>query len=378
MNPSGHVAVFKTKFLPNSETFIHDELRHHIKYRVTVLTKKHLNENLFPGHHVISIRDHSQLSKIESVIFNKWFYSWTFNREFLNQKIDIIHAHFATGGVYMMRFAKKFNIPLIVTLHGKDVTLLISEEIKRPRWKFFQENYKQLFNTASLFLAVSQELKDIIVSAGCPEKKVILHRLGIDLTKLAPMKRDTSKMHQVVMIGRFVEKKGFEFGISAFAKTIHQGIDARLHIIGDGPFRSKLESIANEQGISDKVIFEGTLTHDRVVSTLKASSVLLAPSVVAANQDRDGGLTSAKEAAACAIPVVGSIHGGIPDIVEDEKTGFLVKEKDIDGLSARLSTLLKDENLRTTLGNNGRIKMETEYDNRKCNEQLEAIYDSLK
>lgn len=99
MLPLGHVAVFKTKFLPNSETFIHDELRHHINYKVTVLTKKHLNENLFPGHHVISLRDHSKFSKLENFIFNKWFYSWTFNREFLNRKIDIIHAHFATGGV---------------------------------------------------------------------------------------------------------------------------------------------------------------------------------------------------------------------------------------------------------------------------------------
>lgn len=109
----------------------------------------------------------------------------------------------------MMGFAKKFDIPLVVTLHGKDVTLLISEEIKRPRWRFFRENYRRLFDRASLFLAVSQELKDIIISAGCPEEKVILHRLGIDLTKLTPMKREKSNTHHVVMIGRFIEKKRF-------------------------------------------------------------------------------------------------------------------------------------------------------------------------
>lgn len=378
MLPLGHVAVFKTKFLPNSETFIHDELRHHINYKVTVLTKKHLNENLFPGHHVISLRDHSKLSKLENFIFNKWFYSWTFNREFLNRKIDIIHAHFATGGVYMMGFAKKFDIPLVVTLHGKDVTLLISEEIKRPRWRFFRENYKRLFDTASLFLAASQELKDIVVSAGCPKEKVIEYRLGIDLSKFSPAKVDLTAPPKVIMIGRLVEKKGFEFGVRAFAKVIHQGIAATLHIIGDGPLRDQLERVAVELGVYQKLHFEGLLSHDHVVSQLKTSSILLAPSVVAENQDRDSGLITAKEASACSIPVIGSIHGGIPDIVEDGKTGFLVKEKDVDGLSARLTSLLKDENLRTTLGNNGRKKMEAEYDNRRCNERLEAIYDSLK
>lgn len=278
----------------------------------------------------------------------------------------------------MMGFAKKFDIPLVVTLHGKDVTLLISEEIKRPRWRFFRENYKRLFDTASLFLAASQELKDIVVSAGCPKEKVIEYRLGIDLSKFSPAKVDLTAPPKVIMIGRLVEKKGFEFGVRAFAKVIHQGIAATLHIIGDGPLRDQLERVAVELGVYQKLHFEGLLSHDHVVSQLKTSSILLAPSVVAENQDRDSGLITAKEASACSIPVIGSIHGGIPDIVEDGKTGFLVKEKDVDGLSARLTSLLKDENLRTTLGNNGRKKMEAEYDNRRCNERLEAIYDSLK
>ncbi|KAB2877822.1 glycosyltransferase, partial [bacterium] len=218
--------VFRTKFLPYSETFIHDELRHHVRYNVTVLTKMHLNENLFPGHQVVSLKNRALLNRVESYLFKKWFFSWTFNHEFSGKNINVIHAHFATGGVYMIPFSLRYKLPLVVSLHGKDVSLLISKDIYLPKYKFYLNNYRKLFNVASLFLAASQDLKDIVVSCGCPEEKVIVYRLGIDLTKFTPKEHEVLNTHKVVMVGRLVEKKGFEFGIRAFAKIIHQGVDA--------------------------------------------------------------------------------------------------------------------------------------------------------
>jgi colanic acid/amylovoran biosynthesis glycosyltransferase len=82
-----------------------------------------------------------------------------------------------------------------------------------------------------------------------------------------------------------------------------------------------------------------------------------------------------KEAAASRLPCVGTRHGGLPEIVEEGETGYLVPERDIDALSERLGRLLKDAQLRERMGRAARAKMEREYDIRARNEELESCYD---
>ena len=150
------------------------------------------------------------------------------------------------------------------------------------------------------------------------------------------------------VIGRFVEQKGIEYAIRAFAP--HASEDVRLDIIGDGPMADDFHALVDRLGIRRVVSFLGVLRPDQVSAHLRTCDVLLAPSVVTRIGERESGLIVVKEAGACGLPVVGSVHGGIPEIIDEGVTGFLVQERDVGGLSDRLGSLLADEALRERMG----------------------------
>jgi len=134
-------------------------------------------------------------------------------------------------------------------------------------------------------------------------------------------------------------------------------------------------ALVDRLGIRQFVSFLGVLHPDQVSAYLKRCDVLLAPSVVTRIGERESGLIVAKEAGACGLPVVGTVHGGIPEIIDEGVTGFLVQERDVGALSNRLGTLLEDEVLRQRMGAAARAKMEREYDVRERVSELEDLYD---
>jgi colanic acid/amylovoran biosynthesis glycosyltransferase len=101
----------------------------------------------------------------------------------------------------------------------------------------------------------------------------------------------------------------------------------------------------------------------------------MAPSVVAIDGNRESGVIALKEGSACGLAVLGTYHGGIPEIIEDGVTGYLVPERDVAALGDRLQRLLGDRELCARLGENGRKKIEREYNLPRQVKELEALYD---
>ncbi|HMY35120.1 MAG TPA: glycosyltransferase, partial [bacterium] len=317
------------------------------------------------------------LNRIEHYLFNRWRWSWTFKQVLIRNRVCLIHAHFAYSGIFMVPLAKKLNIPLIVTLHGNDVAILLGDQLHQKKWALYKKKYKELLHQASLFLADSQELKDRIVEIGCPAEKVIVHTLGIDLKKFPYQAQKPSLPPRILMVGRFVEKKGFIYGIRAFAAARKDIKNAELHIIGDGELRTEYEAEARSLGVASTVFFHGVRPHEEIVQHMHQAALFLAPSVIAANKDRDSGLIVAKEAAACGLPVIGSIHGGIPDIIADGETGFLIPERDVIKMSQCIVEILNNPELWSRMSIASRKKIEEEYNIEKCNERSSSIYDEL-
>ncbi len=371
----GRVAVLRNNFLPYSETFIHDELRHHERYEATVLARRVLHPERFPGHRVVSVVPPGIERPVADLMYGLTSHAPAFDRELRRARYDLLHAHFGHNGAYALDFADRHDLPLVVSCHGHDVSVLLSRERYWPGWWFYMTRVQRLFERATLFLAASNDLRNLLLEAGCPEDKIVVHHLGVDLAELAPLRATKRIPGKVTMCGRFVEKKGHLDGIAAVAAARDAGLDVSLTLIGDGPLRGAYERVIEGAGLSGRVHFTGALSHTGVLGEISTSEVFLAPSVVAKNLDRDSGLIVAKEAAGLGVPVIGTKHGGIPDIVEHDVTGFLVAERDREGLGGFLATLLDDPTRREAQGRAAVAKMQREYDIVESVRRLEDHYD---
>src|SRR6185437_507604 len=150
------------------------------------------------------------------------------------------------------------------------------------------------------------------------------HYNGVDLARFPP---GSGGPDLVLFVGRLVEKKGVEILIEAFARARAARPGASLVIIGDGPLRPRLERRAGEG-----VRFLGALPPGDVADWMRRATVLAAPSVTARDGDAEGLPNVIVEAAASALPAVGSDHSGIPEAILDGETGFIVPERDAEAL----------------------------------------------
>jgi glycosyltransferase involved in cell wall biosynthesis len=232
----------------------------------------------------------------------------------------------------------------------------------------------RLLQRLTLGLCVSNEIRDRLRALGAPADRLVIHRLGIDLSQFTMGTRDPGKV-EVIMVGRLVEKKGFEYGVQAFARVAKSAPNVFLTIVGGGPRRRALEQLVAALGIGDRVTFTGVLASCEVSERLKRSDVMLAPSVTGRAGNREGSPMTVKEASASQVVPVSTYHAGIPEIVDDGATGFLVGERDVDGLADRLDRLVRDQSLRAQMGRAARAKMEREFDNRTQVDELEKLYD---
>ena len=373
------MAVLRNNFLPYSETFIHDQLRSHQRYAPWVLARRVQNAERFAGHEVTAIARGNFPSRLASLVYGVTGRASRFDHALEDERVKLIHAHFGHNGAYAVAFARRHRLPLVVSLHGHDVTALLSRERFRPQWWFYLLRSRALLGETTLFLAASAELARLIIQAGAPEQSVRVHRLGVDVEALMKLSRPSgAQMPTMMMVGRFVEKKGHEFGLRAAALLWERGYRFKLNLVGDGPLKPRYLQLVRELGIAEAVVFHGSLSHQSVLAQMSEAQLLMTPSVVAQNLDRESGVIVVKEASALGIPVVGTNHGGIPEIIDDGSTGLLVGERDPQALAASVARLLDDEPFRVSLGQAAQRKMREQYDLGVSSMRLEDFYDEAR
>jgi colanic acid/amylovoran biosynthesis glycosyltransferase len=180
------------------------------------------------------------------------------------------------------------------------------------------------------------------------------------------------------MCGRFVEKKGFEYGVRAFAQIRNEFPKAQLRIVGDGPLRPEIEGLVREHDLAERVLILGSLPYDAYAKEADKAHILLAPSVTAANGDSEGGApTVLLEMQARGLPILSTRHADIPEVVADQVSGFLVPERDVKALSEKLVQLLAHPEQWDEMGRAGRAHMERQHDIVSLARELEGKYDSV-
>lgn len=291
----------------------------------------------------------------------------------------LIHAHFGTSAVWVWPLAQRLGLPLLVTLHGYDITV-------RPDWwqeghggrlhRRYPDRLRTLAHGGARFVAVSQGIRASAIRYGLPPERVVVHYIGVDIRRFQRQGPPIAQRPpRIVFAGRLVEKKGCEFLLRAAARLRDSLPQVELIIIGEGPLRPALEREARELGVNAR--FMGALDHDAVRLHLDAARVVCVPSVEAANGDAEGLPMIVLEAAAMGVPVVTSARLQSGEGIIDGRTGFLCSERDPEALALRLRQILTDNSLASRMSAAGVSLVRERFELAACTRSLEGLYDEV-
>ena len=183
--------------------------------------------------------------------------------------------------------------------------------------------------------------------------------------------------YQLLAMGRFVAKKGYDVLLAAAGILAGRGVPFVLTMAGDGGLRGALERQAQDLGIADKVRFPGFLTYDAVSAAFAGADVFLMPCVVAASSDRDGIPTVIMEALMHRVPVISTPVSGIPELIRDGDTGLMVPERDPVALADAIQRLVADRDLALRLAESGRAQVRQQFDAERNHRGILALYDTI-
>jgi colanic acid/amylovoran biosynthesis glycosyltransferase len=285
---------------------------------------------------------------------------------------DIIHCHFGPNGMLGV-LLKEMGIPgkILTTFHGYDVYKYVSRKGKGV--------YRSLFSQGDLFLPISDYWKRRLMKLGCPQDKLIIHHMGVDIDRFELRLRglDSGEKVNVLTVARLIPKKGLEYSIRAVARTLDVYPNIRYEIVGDGPMQKELENLVASLGVERQVSLSGWKVGAELAVSLRKAHIFLLHSVTDSEGNMEGIPVSLMEAQAVGLPVVSTYHSGIPELVSNEKSGFLVPEKDVVAMAQRLEYLVKHPDVWANMGREGRKIIEKRFDIARLNKKLVRIYADL-
>ncbi len=359
------VLIFKETLLPVSETFIEAPTRHLSAFRPRYVGLGRVSPSLTIPHDAIVLTSGmSAGASLAQKAYRRVGIAPKFHREAAESNAQLIHAHFASGGRSALPLARHLGIPLVVTLHGSDVTTRID----------FKRRYQDLWREACTFVCVSDFIRQKAAEAGFPNEKLKTLYIGIDCDAFRPTE-EARQRDLVLFVGRLVEKKGCGFLLRAMAEVVKTHPNVRTVVIGDGPLRASLQNLASELNIPCQ--FLGAQPKTVVQEWMSKAQLFCAPSITASDGDSEGFGMVFAEAQAMGTPVVSFQHGGIPEVVLHGRTGLLAPEGDSNALASHIATLLDDEDFWTHCSEDGIAWVRTRFDLKVQIKQLEKLYASV-
>lgn len=291
-----------------------------------------------------------------------------------SNEYDIIHCHFGWNGIVgaMLREIGVIQGCLVTTFHGADMTSAIK--------RFGVHYYEHLFQNGDLFLPVSEIGRSRLIDLGCAEEKILVHRMGVDCSKFhfAPRYlKETDQEVRLISVSRLVKKKGIEFGIKAVAKLVACFPNIRYQIVGDGPLREELQKLIEDLNVGRWIDLAGWKDRNEIIETLNSSHIALLPSITTDKGEQEGIPVSLMEFMAVGLPVISTFHSGIPELIKDKISGFLVPEGDVEALTCKLRWLIEHPELWQDVGYQARKTIEEQYNNVLLNKKVVAIYEQL-
>lgn len=362
------VAIWRSTWLPPSETFVRNQANSLERWTPLPLgTRRRISA--ISNEADVVLYGPGTRENLARRLFELSSRSRRIRSILRRENVDLIHAHFGNEGILIAGEARRTGIPLVITVHGSEVT----EKPRTPglRGLRYRRRLSAALRSATTVIAVSDFIRQKAIDCGAPPATTLVHHIGIPLH--APAAADVPRAG-VLFVGRLVEKKGVLDLILAVAALPSDLRHLKITIVGDGPLRASLEDTAREQGVN--VAFLGSQTPEEVRSLMQACLMYAAPSRQSRSGDTEGLPTVVMEAGAAGAAVVGYSHAGIPDVVAHEVTGLLVEEGDVPALSRAIERLARNPDEARRFGIAARARISDGFDIRTQSKLLEEIYDA--
>jgi glycosyltransferase involved in cell wall biosynthesis len=346
-----------------SETFIqaHKNLKGNIFYYYG--DKAFLN---LEGQGSLHKTSGSFLIKLKRKIGRKpfeYYFNELLKKSFKKNNIQVVFTEYGTTAHEQLEVIKNLKLPLIVHFHGFDASR--KDILKRTK------NYKDVFEYATYIIAVSKKMYDDLLKLGCSKKKLIYNTYGPsdEFLNISP----DFKYSQFISVGRFVDKKAPYYTLLAFKEVIAKFPESKLLMAGEGYLLNSCKNLAFYFGLEKNVEFLGVITPGEFRGYLQNSLAFLQHSLTAENGDSEGTPVAVLEASGAGLPVISTYHAGIPDVISNNETGFLVPEHDVKGMTKAMLTLLKDPTLAKEMGDRGKENISMNFNMKRHLETINSL-----
>jgi glycosyltransferase involved in cell wall biosynthesis len=276
-----------------------------------------------------------------------------------------LHAHFCTHpAVAALIVHRLAGISYSFTAHGSDLHVerrMLDQKIK----------------AAAFAITISNFNKNVMIEE-CGEAmadKIFVVRCGVDVDQFKPnFKKEANRPFQIVCVASFEEVKGHQYLVEACKILRDRGVNFQCHLVGYGPLRNQVIQQVNRLGLADCIVIHPPRPRQEIINMLTEADVKVLPSVPTKQGKREGIPVVLMEAMACGLPVVSSQLSGIPELVENSRSGILVEPRDARGLSDALIQLYENPQLRRKMGEAGREKVVREFNLQKNAERLAKLF----
>lgn len=348
------------------------------KFRPVVFAQKRENAEQFPFSDVVLIpkaRTHfarkiwqRQIRRVPVRIYRSEVRC--ISRELRRVDAALLHIYFGHIAVHLLPLIEAKPLPIVVSFHGADVMV----DMDRPS---FQSATREMLARVDLVLVRSESLLQSLCALGCDREKIRVHRTGIPLDRFHFTQRTPPENGgwNLLQACRLIEKKGLHTSLRAFANFVLRFPRATFTIAGEGSMLEDLKRCADELGIGDKVRFAGFVSQGELRKLLYQSHFFLHPSELGRDGNQEGVPNSMLEAMATGLPPLATMHGGIPEAVENGVSGFLVHEGDYEALGTAMLQLASDPECYERISANAAKAVSARFDLHAQARALESFYE---
>jgi glycosyltransferase involved in cell wall biosynthesis len=369
------VAHYREVFPVLSETFIRETVSRHRRYRPVVITHSATVNARFTEvvvHEVAGGRPAGLSGRSAAIRIARRI---RLVRAVLKeQRPAIVHAHFGEECVIAGRAARHLSIPLVAAFYGYDAT----ELARSPVWRW---RFRQLFASAAAVLAEGPCMADRLIRLGASPERTVVQPIPVRL-ELFPFCPSAAPADGGPLIFlqacRFVEKKGVDTTIEAFARMADEAPAAVLWLMGSGPEETRLRALAASSGVADRITFMAARSHEAYAMIMRQAHVFVHPSRTARNGDGEGGApTALLEAQALGLPVITTTHDDIPSVV-DQSAAMLAPPGDVAAVAGLMLRMARSTLEWTARAEAGRRCVAERHDPDRLAAALENLYDGVR